>query len=92
MPGVDKRGFSAVFIAYGIGTALSSALVVACFENPKPRRVNAAAAPASLASVFLVAPVPLYFLNFFIHGCLAAFVESYLLLFVATEWPATPNW
>ena len=62
------------------------------FENPKPRRVNAAAAPASLASVFLVAPVPLYFLNFFIHGCLAAFVESYLLLFVATEWPATPNW
>ena len=90
--GVDKWGFSAVFIAYGIGTALSSALVVACFENPKPRRVNAAAAPASLASVFLVAPVPLYFLNFFIHGCLAAFVESYLLLFVATEWPATPNW
>ncbi len=90
--GVDRYGFSAVFIAYAIGTALSSALVVACFENPKPRRVDAAAAPASLASVFLVAPVPLYFLNFFIHGCLAAFVESYLLLFVATEWPSTPNW
>ena len=91
--GVDRYGFSSVFIAYGIGTGLSSALVVACFENPKPRRVDdAAAAPASLASVFLVAPVPLYFLNFFIHGCLAAFVESYLLLFVATEWPSTPNW
>ena len=90
--GVDRYGFSAVFIAYGIGTGLSSALVVACFENPTKPRSDAAAAPASLASVFLVAPVPLYFLNFFIHGCLAAFVESYLLLFVATEWPATPNW
>jgi len=90
--GVDRYGFSAVFIAYAIGTGLSSALVVACFENPKKPRSDAAAAPASLASVFLVAPVPLYFLNFFIHGCLAAFVESYLLLFVATEWPATPNW
>ena len=84
--GVDRYGFSSVFIAYAIGTGLSSALVVACFENPKkPSRSDAAAAPASLASVFLVAPVPLYFLNFFIHGCLAAFVESYLLLFVATE-------
>ena len=90
--GVDRYGFSSVFIAYGIGTGLSSALVVACFENPKPRRPDAAAAPESLASVFLVAPVPLYFLNFFVHGCLAAFVESYLLLFVATEWPLTPNW
>ena len=90
--GVDRYGFSSVFIAYGIGTGLSSALVVACFENPKKPRSGAAAAPASLASVFLVAPVPLYFLNFFVHGCLAAFVESYLLLFVATEWPATPNW
>ena len=90
--GVDRYGFSAVFIAYAIGTGLSSALVVACFENPKKPRSDTAAAPASLASVFLVAPVPLYFLNFFIHGCLAAFVESYLLLFVATEWPATPNW
>jgi MFS family permease len=90
--GVDRYGFSSVFIAYAIGTALSSALVVACFENPnKPSRADDTAA-ASLASVFLVAPVPLYFLNFFIHGCLAAFVESYLLLFVATEWPATPNW
>ena len=91
--GVDRYGFSSVFIAYGIGTGLSSALVVACFENPKKKssRADDAAAP-SLASVFLVAPVPLYFLNFFIHGCLAAFVESYLLLFVATEWPATPNW
>ena len=91
--GVDRYGFSAVFIAYAVGTGLSSALVVACFENPtKPSRADPAAAPASLASVFLVAPVPLYFLNFFVHGCLAAFVESYLLLFVATEWPATPNW
>ena len=90
--GVDRYGFSSVFIAYAVGTGLSSALVVACFENPKKPRSDAAAAPASLASVFLVAPVPLYFLNFFIHGCLAAFVESYLLLFVATEWPATPNW
>ncbi len=90
--GVDRYGFSSVFIAYATGTGLSSALVVACFENPKKPRSDAAAAPASLASVFLVAPVPLYFLNFFVHGCLAAFVESYLLLFVATEWPATPNW
>ena len=93
--GVDKWGFSSVFVAYAIGTALSSALVVACFENPKKKPSgadDAAAAPASLASVFLVAPVPLYFLNFFVHGCLAAFVESYLLLFVATEWPQTPNW
>ena len=90
--GVDRYGFSAVFIAYAIGTGLSSALVVACFENPKkPSRADDAAT-APLASVFLVAPVPLYFLNFFVHGCLAAFVESYLLLFVATEWPATPNW
>ena len=91
--GVDRYGFSSVFIAYAIGTGLSSALVVACFENPKNKSSRADdAAAASLASVFLVAPVPLYFLNFFIHGCLAAFVESYLLLFVATEWPATPNW
>ena len=45
--GVDRWGFSSVFIAYGIGTGLSSALVVACFENPKPRRPDAAAAPAS---------------------------------------------
>ena len=36
--------------------------------------------------------MPLYFLNFFVHGCLAAFVESYLLLYVATRWPATPSW
>jgi hypothetical protein len=90
--GVDRYGFSSVFVAYAIGTGLSSALVVACFKNPKkPSRADESAA-APLASVFLVAPVPLYFLNFFIHGCLAAFVESYLLLFVATEWPATPNW
>ena len=46
--GVDRYGFSSVFIAYAIGTGLSSALVVACFENPKPtRRPDAAAAPAS---------------------------------------------
>ena len=90
--GVDRYGFSAVFVAYAIGTGLSSVLVVACFENPKKPSRGDDAAAASLASVFLVAPVPLYFLNFFVHGCLAAFVESYLLLFVATEWPATPNW
>ena len=90
--GVDRYGFSSVFIAYAIGTGLSSALVVACFKNPKKQSRADDAATAPLASVFLVAPVPLYFLNFFVHGCLAAFVESYLLLFVATEWPATPNW
>ena len=32
--GVDRYGFSSVFVAYAIGTGLSSALVVACFENP----------------------------------------------------------
>ena len=90
--GVDRYGFSSVFVAYAIGTGLSSALVVACFKNPKKQSRADDAATAPLASVFLVAPVPLYFLNFFVHGCLAAFVESYLLLFVATEWPATPNW
>ena len=85
--GVDRYGFSAVFIAYAVGTGLSSALVVACFENPKKPRLTPPRRPRPSRASSLVAPVPLYFLNFFIHGCLAAFVESYLLLFVATEWP-----
>lgn len=105
---VDAVGYSAIFAAYAAGTGGACVVVVAAFENPVRGSVapspedgdldddlssQTSRKPTSLRAAFLGNPVvPLYFVNFFLHGCLAAFVESFLLLYVASRYPTAPSW
>ena len=93
---VDAFGFSSIFIAYAAGTCFASLVVVFAFSNPErapPTGAGAAEDRGGLRGAFLGnCVVPLYFLNFFLHGLLAAFVESFLLLYAASRYPDAPSW
>ena len=94
-----RRRYAAIFVAYAVGTGLASVVVVAAFSNPA--RPAAAAGDGGgdadrdgglAAALAGTATVPIYFLNFFVHGLLAAFVESFLLLYAASRYPRAPSW
>ena len=73
--------------------ALASCVVAVLFKSPAAKSPAGAAAPAPAGRRWYAAgATPLYFLNFFVHGCLAAFVESFLLLYVASRYPDAPSW
>ena len=90
--GVDAFGFSAIFVAFVAGTALASCVVAVLFKSPAAKTPGAAAPAPAGRRWYAAGATPLYFLNFFVHGCLAAFVESFLLLYVASRYPDAPSW